>query len=732
MKTSLSNPIHCLPLLAASLLMVLTAHAEPPVKIYILAGQYNMQGKGDIDGDGGNSLRSLVNGEAKKDYQFLVQDDGEWVERKDVWMHYDLAPFQGLRHGPLTPGYGSSGGQVGPEIGFGHKMVDHQDGQVLIIKAAWGGKSIGHNFLPPSIGKYETPVDPDAPGYFLHQTLNLVEQVTEKIDILFPDYKGQGVEVAGICWHQGWNDQYGDLAPEYETNLAAFIRDIRSAEHGLGIPDLPFVIATSGMMPADSPVVKGQLAMADAQKYPDFVGNVAVVDTHQAYGPDKMTFKFDKDGQPTEAVSYHWNNNARSYTNIGIAMAGEMPKLNRPKSPARFMVNGTEKGVQLHWQIGTEKPKGVEILRNGKKLDAKISPTQTAYVDTSALPGANSYELILDMPSGKVKFNDACDTSVTNLTAYRSLDGVVLSWEARGNYDAFRITRDGKVIADEVAADARSYKDKSAPAKGKVSYAIEPTAGKVTPATLAMNIASADPAGALIYEPFDYPANPGEPLDLTGKEGAHGTKGGYIYMSDKNPERAPAALAKGLSYGELPVTGNHGSTNRWSADTYIELDGSLQKAGLLKDGATLWISYLFDSAPEVHGQTYEHRSGGGMITLRTADMKEGIGFKVRARQYETVVVEDGKEKRVRVTSPNANTPTLVVARIIWGKDGENDSFVPFPRIGPDLVLPEKEGREPKPFNIDQSKISRLVLGGEGQFDEIRIGPTFESVIGAAE
>jgi len=135
MKTSLSNPIHCLPLLAASLLMVLTAHAEPPVKIYILAGQSNMQGKGDIDGDGGNSLRSLVNGEAKKDYQFLVQDDGEWVERKDVWMHYDLAPFQGLRHGPLTPGYGSSGGQVGPEIGFGHKMVDHQDGQVLIIKA---------------------------------------------------------------------------------------------------------------------------------------------------------------------------------------------------------------------------------------------------------------------------------------------------------------------------------------------------------------------------------------------------------------------------------------------------------------------------------------------------------------------------------------------------------------------------------------------------------------------
>jgi hypothetical protein len=34
-----------------------------------------------------------------------------------------------------------------------------------------------------------------------------------------------------------------------------------------------------------------------------------------------------------------------------------------------------------------------------------------------------------------------------------------------------------------------------------------------------------------------------------------------------------------------------------------------------------------------------------------------------------------------------------------------------------------------PFNIDQAKLSRLVLSGEGQFDEIRLGPTFESVVG---
>ena len=71
----------------------------------------------------------------------------------------------------------------------------------------------------------------------------------------------------------------------------------------------------------------------------------------------------------------------------------------------------------------------------------------------------------------------------------------------------------------------------------------------------------------------------------------------------------------------------------------------------------------------------------------------------------------------------------MVGRLTWGKNGENDRFVPF-HVGPDLKLPEKEGRESVPFNIDQTKLSRLVLSGEGQFDEIRVGPTFESVVGS--
>ena len=97
--------------------------------------------------------------------------------------------------------------------------------------------------------------------------------------------------------------------------------------------------------------------------------------------------------------------------------------------------------------------------------------------------------------------------------------------------------------------------------------------------------------------------------------------------------------------------------------------------------------------------------------------KQGVGFKAGG-QYETVVVRDGKVKGVRITGSRKNASILV----------KDHSFVPF-QVGPDLKLPEKHGRVFGSFNIDQSKFSRLVLSGEGQFDELRVGPTFESVVG---
>lgn len=722
MKTRFINPLRFFSVAIVTAVMILTARAEPPVKVYILAGQSNMQGKGAIEGDAGNSLRHIVKNDTKKEFQMFVDGAGEWVEREDVWIHYDLYPFRELRYGPLKPGYGASSGQVGPEFGFGHAMGEATEGKVLLIKAAWGGKSIGHNFLPPSVGKYSTPSDPDKdPGYFFQRTVDLVDEVTENIRKFFPDYEGQGVVVAGICWHQGWNDQYGGLDSSYETNLAAFIRDIRSEEHGLGVPDLPFVIATSGMIKPESPIVQGQIAMGDAGKYPDFVGNVSVIDTHQAYGPGKMTFKFDNNGV-TEKVGYHWNSNARSYTNMGLAMAAEMQKLKSPDEPARFRAYGSEEGVHLLWQLGTEKPRGIEILRNGESLGATLSPTQTVFTDTAALPGANRYELILDMPPGQVKFEASCDTSATDLEGYRSLEGMMLSWKARGKYDAFRISRDGKVIADAVPADKRSFEDTDVPAKGPVTYSIEPTSGKVTPAELTVTLGSADAGGALVYEPFDYPSSADEPQSLLGKSGAFGTAGEYIGLEDK-PGVFPKIVAGGLSYGALPVAGNSSQPDQGIKGAAIELDDSIKDAGLLEDGATVWFSFLY--------RINQTRGQGARLSLQSADGKEAIGFDHRG-VTNTFNIHEGIEKqRLLVKGVRPATTGYLACKITWGKDGAPDQMLPY-HVGQDLKLPEQHGRVfTEPFDIDQSKLSRLVLQGgkESDVDEIRIGATFESVVG---
>ena len=691
---------------------------DEPVKVYVLVGQSNMQGKAAVEGDREGSLNWLIKNDPKNEFQFVVDKDGKWIERKDVWIN-----LLGTKYSGLKPGYGSSNGQIGPELGFGHKIGDVHTGQVLLIKAAWGGKSLGNDFLPPSIGKYKKPEKPGAPGFYYHEVLRIVKDVTENIRTYFPDYKDQGIEIAGLCYHQGWNDQYGGIDVNYETNLAAFINDIRSAEHGLGIPSLPIVIATSGMIEKETPIKKGQLAMADTKKYPQFAGNVSVVDTDKPYGPNKMKFKFYTKRSP-KSIGYHWNDHAASYTNIGRAMAAEMQKLEKPKLPSRLVAVGRSQGVELTWQYGSENSQNVKLIRNGKEIQTKLNASQTRFVDTTALPGKNEYKLIFEMSkSDSITLRASSDTSVTNLKSYRSTGGVMLNWQAQGKYDSFEISRDGKVIAKNVSPDLRNFEDKTAPEKGMVKYTVQPNTGNVTPAYISVNRGPVNAGSALVYEPFDYSSDNDKFPSLIGKNNAVGTKGKYFIVGNSKPDRMPATVAGGLSYGNLPVTGNRVATHRWSAGCAIELDDSLKNAGLLKDGAELWISWVFCVS-----EPHSHRKGGGMFTLSTKDFKEGVGFKAHSRQFETVVVLDGKPKTVRITSSRKNVPTLVVGKIVWGKNGENDSFVPY-TPGFDLKQPEKHGRKSVPFNIDQTKLSHLNLTSEGSFDEIRIGPTYDSVVG---
>ena len=285
--------------------------AAAPVSVFILAGQSNMQGHGIIKAnparnDGQGSLEWLVkNPETTKKFGHLINEEGGWVERDDVQIWY-LG-----RTGNLTAGFGANEERIGPELGFGHVVGEAFEQPVLLIKVAWGGKSLGKDFRPPSSGGEIGP--------YYQELIQHVQETFANAKTLFPQYQNRELKLAGFGWHQGWNDRVNQsFNDEYEANLANFIRDIRKE---LNAPNLPFVIAETGMSgheekhPRALSLMKAQAAVA---KHKEFKGNVAFVGTKDFFRPKE---------QSPSGQAYHWNTNAETYYLIGDAMGKAMLQL---------------------------------------------------------------------------------------------------------------------------------------------------------------------------------------------------------------------------------------------------------------------------------------------------------------------------------------------------------------------------------------------------------------------
>lgn len=297
----------CWTLLAAAL----PAAAEEPVRVFILAGQSNMEGHGIVPLDvkrneGRGSLEWLTkNAETAPRFRHLLADDGSWRSRDDVWICY------GERRGPLSVGYGANPQRIGPELSFGWAMGTHYAEPVLLIKCAWGGKSLAVDFRPPGAGG-ET-------GPYYKQILADVATVLGDLNTHVPHLAGRATQLTGFGWHQGWNDRVNQkFNDEYETNLAHFIRDIR---RDLKAPGLPFVVAETGMggpeenHPRALSLMRAQAAVP---QYDEFRGNTAFVGTRTFWRPQE---------QSPSGQGYHWNTNAETYYLIGDAMAAAMLKL---------------------------------------------------------------------------------------------------------------------------------------------------------------------------------------------------------------------------------------------------------------------------------------------------------------------------------------------------------------------------------------------------------------------
>jgi hypothetical protein len=233
--------------------------ADKKVKVFLLAGQSNMEGYGML-----GSLNHL--GKHPK-YGHLLKElknaDGSWARRDDVTISWNKESKK-RKHGPLSTDWGAmTGKSVGPELMFGTVMGQRYEEHVLVIKTAWGGKSVWCDFRSPSAGEMtwneKRILKRDhwlKPGHFYQKMVSEIKGCLANIADVVPGYKGQGYEIAGMAWFQGWNDfcewhlqldgkRVGmGLIERYPHNLAAMFRDLRK---DLDAPDMPIVIGEVGV-----------------------------------------------------------------------------------------------------------------------------------------------------------------------------------------------------------------------------------------------------------------------------------------------------------------------------------------------------------------------------------------------------------------------------------------------------------------------------------------------------
>ena len=254
-----------------------------PLKVYILAGQSNMEGHANV-----RTLGYIgEDPKTKPLLDLMTDDDGKPVTADRVYVSNYTGFFDdnGVTAGKLTAGFGARrnpnelGDNIGPEYTFGLTMQQHHDGPILIIKTAWGGKSLHTDFRPPSAGPYTLNVwqkeiyptqeghgipkdfeqwkkdKAEATGVYYRMMVEHVNEVLADPAKVVPDYdKNAGYEVAGFVWFQGWNDLVDSHTYQwawkekrfdlYSQWLSAFIKDVRKA---FDAPDMPFVIGVMGV-----------------------------------------------------------------------------------------------------------------------------------------------------------------------------------------------------------------------------------------------------------------------------------------------------------------------------------------------------------------------------------------------------------------------------------------------------------------------------------------------------
>jgi hypothetical protein len=384
-------------------LPVLAADAPPPIKVFLLAGQSNMEGQAVVDltgndyNGGKGTLEALLGDPGKAPlFGHLKNGDGTWAVRDDVWVRYQRENGPLLK-GPLAMGFTVYGDphHFGPELQFGHVLGDYFDPQVLLIKTAWGGKSLFQDFRPPSSGGTVGP-------YYA----KMVAEIRAALDAIRSDFPGASgaYELAGFVWYQGWNDGVDPqhAVPEYEQNLCNLIRDIRQE---FKVPKLPFVIGelTGPWVEAPDEWAKLREAQRKVAERPEFMGTVLFVETHD--------FVRKPEDSPNPGHGHHEFGNAETYFLVGEALGKGMIALleHAPPKPGEAPPQPTSRSVREieGWRVRVDdrllgdSPDAATGRRALRFLEAKLAEIR-AVVPAERLADLQAVTIVIDLNCGNL------------------------------------------------------------------------------------------------------------------------------------------------------------------------------------------------------------------------------------------------------------------------------------------------------------------------------------------
>lgn len=293
----------------------LRAQEKPVLRVFLLAGQSNMEGQGVVDlddprdynGGKGTLAHFLAQPANAKEWSDVRAKDGGFAVRDDVFVRY-LTEHGTTKAGPLRVGFAvyDDDHHFGPELGIGHQLGRRWHEPVLLVKTAWGGKSLDRDFRPPGAG--------GTTGPFYLRMLSEYRAALAALPREFPTLAASySPNLQGIVWFQGWNDGCDDrAAAAYRENLVQLVLDLRAE---FGDPTLPFVVGETGNM--------DNLTLRDGQR--DACSDPRV-GPFVRFVPTRRFLREPADS-PNTGHGHHWYGNGESYLRIGDALGAAVGEL---------------------------------------------------------------------------------------------------------------------------------------------------------------------------------------------------------------------------------------------------------------------------------------------------------------------------------------------------------------------------------------------------------------------